>query len=43
MSDCNKCLSKGDMGKCQNFKSVHYGERVPVAGECEVYERDGAK
>lgn len=41
MKDCNGCISKSDLGTCQNFKSPNFGK--PVSGEkaCEVWEIKG--
>lgn len=46
MRKCDQCLSIGDMGGCQNFKSDYYGEDVSkqkVPATCEEYERDCKK
>ena len=44
MNKCDKCLSIGDMGRCQNFKSPFYGLLVRGHEEgCECFERDFEK
>lgn len=36
---CDNCISKGEFGTCQNFRSLNYGK--PVEGEeaCELFEK----
>jgi hypothetical protein len=44
MSQCNKCISIGDMGKCQNYKCPFYGQAVEgEERDCTFFERDGEK
>lgn len=35
---CDRCLSIGDMGSCQNFKSERYGEQVSGQDACSKIE-----
>ena len=40
---CEQCLSIGDMGSCQNFKSPLFGCIVTNDSSCGEFERDGDK
>lgn len=41
--NCDKCIHKGDMGSCQNFKSELYGYSVDDQEACDKFEMDGGK